>query len=184
MVDSAWLTKRGYSRSLQTQYVAGGWLEQPTRGVYRRPRGALSWQQAIISLQTILASSPIAVGGRTALELQGFAHYLPQQVKEVHLYGPKQPPSWLFKLPLDVRFVFHNSRALFTTDAVTNAGGDQSWDLAKGEAVRGANPGEGLVVQSWGQWDWLILSAPERALFELLNRVAGAQKAFIRSTSF
>ena len=67
LVDSAWLTKRGYSRSLQTQYVAGGWLEQPTRGVYRRPRGALSWQQAIISLQTILSSSPIVVGGRMIL---------------------------------------------------------------------------------------------------------------------
>ena len=108
----------------------------------------------------------------TAAPKQGSAHYLAQQVKEVHLYGPKQPPSWLFKLPLDVRFVFHNSRALFATDAVTNAGGGQSWDLAKGEAVRGANPREGFVVQSWGQWDWpLILSAPEHALFELLDEL-------------
>jgi len=41
---------------------------------------------------------PLLVGGRTALELQGYAHYLTQDLKEVHLYGPKPPPQWLHKL--------------------------------------------------------------------------------------
>ncbi|WP_321576404.1 AbiEi antitoxin N-terminal domain-containing protein [Bradyrhizobium barranii] len=81
MVDAAWLEKHGYSTGLRSQYVAAGWLDQPTRGVYRRPRGELSWQQAIISLQTILNASPVIVGGRTALDLQGFAHYLPRKQK-------------------------------------------------------------------------------------------------------
>src|SRR5271163_3694017 len=81
LVDGAWLTRHGYSRSLQTQYVGAGWLEQPARGVYRRPRGALSWQQAVISLQTIIGTNPLVVGGRTALELQGFAHYLSRTLK-------------------------------------------------------------------------------------------------------
>ena len=40
----------------------------------------------------------MTVGGRTALELQGYAHYLSQQLKEVHLYGVKRPPGWLIKL--------------------------------------------------------------------------------------
>ena len=171
LVDAAWLTKRGYSRSLQNQYVAAGWLEQPMRGVYRRPRGKLGWQQAVISLQTILGGNPVIVGGRTALELQGYAHYLAQRVKEVHLYGPKPPPGWLFKLPLDVRFVAHNCRALFTTDPVSSSSGDFGRTSGKGE-VQSANFGDTFIVQPWGQWDWpLTLSTPERALFELLNEL-------------
>ncbi|UWU78307.1 AbiEi antitoxin N-terminal domain-containing protein [Bradyrhizobium huanghuaihaiense] len=45
-------------------YVSAGWLKQPTRGVYRRPRGALSWQQGVISLQTILSYPLLVYGAR------------------------------------------------------------------------------------------------------------------------
>src|SRR5712691_5218558 len=79
LVDAAWLTAHGYATPLRSHYVATGRLEQPTRRVYRRPRGTLGWQQTVISLQTLLAF-PVAVGGRTALELQGYAHYLPQAI--------------------------------------------------------------------------------------------------------
>ncbi len=82
LVDAAWLSKHGYSTSLRRQYVTAGWLEQPTRQVYRRQRGSLNWQQAVISLQKLLDQNLI-VGGRTALELQGFAHYFIQETKEV-----------------------------------------------------------------------------------------------------
>jgi hypothetical protein len=37
----------------------------------------VSWQQAVISLQTLLAQNLI-VGGKTAPELHGLAHYLQQ----------------------------------------------------------------------------------------------------------
>lgn len=172
LVDLSWLNHRGYSRSLQNQYVHSGWLEQPTRGVYRRPRGSLSWQQAVISLQTILGGSPLFIGGRTALDLQGYAHYLSRNVSEIHLYGPKPPPSWLFKLPLDVRFVAHNSQALFKSEPVDTTDGSVKWDVSKGQAIQGAKLGDSLTSQPWGQWDWpLILSTPERALLELLNEL-------------
>src|SRR5450631_706212 len=85
VVDAAWLTRHGYSTSLRSQYVTAGWLEQPARGVYRRTRGSLTWQQVVISLQAMLGQ-PLIVGGRTALELHGFAHYLPRETTEVHLY--------------------------------------------------------------------------------------------------
>ena len=78
LVDAAWLGKKGYSTSLRSQYVAGGWLKQPARQVYWRPRGPLRWQEAVVSLQTLLGY-PLTVGGRTALELQGYAHYLAHQ---------------------------------------------------------------------------------------------------------
>lgn len=53
LVDSTWLEQQGYSRALRHQYVAAGWLEQSGRGVFRRPRGQLSWEQVVISLQTL-----------------------------------------------------------------------------------------------------------------------------------
>ena len=38
LIDAAWLKAHGYSPQLQHQYVKSGWLEQPARGVFRRPR--------------------------------------------------------------------------------------------------------------------------------------------------
>lgn len=172
LVDAAWLEARGIASNLRAYYVKSGWLDQPTRGVYRRPRGALSWQQAVISLQTLLAQSLI-VGGKTALELQGFAHYLSPDIREVHLYGPDRPPTWLGKLSLSQRFVYHNSATLFRDDPVTRGLGSLAWDIDQG---RGRDltrfQGSDLTTLGWGQWDWpLTLSTPERAYLELLDEL-------------
>ena len=172
LVDTTWFNDRGYSRQLLNHYVTAGWLEQPTRGVYRRPRGSISWQQAVISLQTLLAY-PLIVGGRTALELQGYAHYLPRTATEVHLYGPKPPPNWLYKLPVDVRFIYHNDRRLFR-DGQVRARQMTSPSLAvvTDKAAASERGDAGFVVQPWGQWDWpLTLSTPERAVLELLDEL-------------
>src|ERR1700722_100233 len=83
-VDAQRRTRHGYSIGLRSQYVAAGWLDHPARGVYRRRRGSLTWQQVVVSLQTLLGRT-LVVGGRTALELQGYAHYLPYAQTEVHL---------------------------------------------------------------------------------------------------
>lgn len=169
LADSTWLKKHGFSRQLQNHYVSAGWLEQPARGVYRRPRQSLTWQQAVISLQTILLRRPLFVGGRTALELQGYAHYLAQKNREVHLFGPKAPPGWLHKLPMDVRFVYHNSRKLFRNDPVTFGLGSLNWDVAKNKSSN-----DDWTQQPWGQWDWpLTLSTPERAILETLDELPG-----------
>jgi len=64
-----------------------------------------------------LLDLPLAVGGRTALEQLGYAHYLSAELQEVHLYGPKRVPTWLVDLPLDVKFRWHNSLRLFPGDA-------------------------------------------------------------------
>lgn len=161
LVDAAWLSQHGYSTSLRSHYVSAGWLAQPTRQVYRRTRGSLNWQQVVISLQMLLKQN-LTVGGRTALELQGFAHYLTHQTSEVHLYGPKHPPAWLKKLPLDVPFVYHNSQRIFRTAQQATAEVDSL-------------PAD-LVAQPWGQWGWkLILSSPERALLELLDELPGRE---------
>jgi len=176
VADSAWLERHGYSRSLRQKYVAHGWLDQMARGVYRRPvpkppanagHKALRWQPVVISLQTLL-DCPFAVGGRTALELQGFAHYLSSSghQREVHLYGPGKPPGWVFKLELDNPFVFHNAEKLFKVETGRprrkKSESDSGSDLLTSSYIR----------QPWGQWEWpLTMSSPERAILELLDEV-------------
>ena len=76
--------RHGYYRSQRSQYVSAGWLEQPARSVFCRPRGVVNWEQVVVSLQTLL-EFPVSVGGRSTLELQVYAHYLPQTQKSIHL---------------------------------------------------------------------------------------------------
>jgi hypothetical protein len=168
LVDAGWLQRHGYHSNLRSKYVAHGWLNQVSRGVYRRPASKLTpthdlgWQQVVVSLQTVM-ERPYTVGGRTALELQGFAHYLSNGPREIHLYGPKTAPGWLTKLQLDRPLVFHNADKLFTQQQHTNANGS-----FKGSEVAQAS----VVQQPLGQWGWSVtMSSPERAILELLDEV-------------
>ena len=182
VVDAAWLERRGYSSALRSKYAARGWLDQVARGVYRRPSAQLSaptaneglrWQYVVISLQTIL-ERPVIVGGRTALELQGFAHYLSVSgSREVHLYGDEPLPTWVSKLKLDTKFVFHNAKKLFQREPIASVLNQTDVSLqkkhvpARTDSLRG-----GFVRQAWGHWNWpLTMSSPERAILELLDEV-------------
>lgn len=164
LVDANWLEQRGYSRSLRSQYVAAGWLEQPARGVFRRPRGHLSWEQVVISLQTLL-QLPVSVGGRTALEVLGYAHYLRQSQRVVHLYTDAKLPGWISKLP-GPRFVSHNRGRFLPPSAPPSL----NLDSNPTESER-TLPGAFRVIP-WGQWNWpLVVSTPERAILELIDEL-------------
>ena len=170
VADAAWLEKNGYSGALRKKYVMHGWLDLVARGVYRRPTPALApdaekglpWESVVISLQTLLKAHFVA-GGRTALELQGFAHYLsaaPQ--REVHLYGTDRRPGWVLKLHLESAFVFHNAKRLFSNDVVLDV------DSAADDPLLRSS----YIQQRWGKWDWpLVTSSAERAILELLDEV-------------
>lgn len=177
VVDSAWLQGRGYSSALRSKYAARGWLEQVARGVYRRPpaplpKEGLRWQNVAISLQMVL-ECPVIVGGRTALELQGFAHYLSVAgQREVHLYGDAPLPTWVGKLKLDTKFVFHNAKKLFRNEPIASSLGGHNAPTQTDERSGAASIGSGLMRQTWGQWNWpFTMSAPERAILELLDEV-------------
>jgi hypothetical protein len=178
LVDADWLQRHGYSSPLRSKYVAHGWLDQVARSVYRRPPAKLSspdegenlqWQHVVISLQTLL-DRPATVGGRTALELQGFAHYLtPAGPREIHLYGAEEPPSWASKLKLDARLVFHNAEKLFKDRAIPHAKHSPN---VRTDTPTSPALGRGFITQPWGHWEWpLIMSSPERAILELLDEV-------------
>jgi hypothetical protein len=166
LADSVWFERNGYSRALRHQYVKAGWLEQTARGVFRRPQGQVSWEQVVIALQTLMAY-PLSVGGRSALELQGHAHYLPQTQKNIHLYSDQKIPSWLHKLPLPETFITHNRQRLFSTLVSFNEPLSLETPLNEGAIL----PGE-LRVLHWGQWRWpMVVSCSERAYLELLDEL-------------
>lgn len=162
LVDAAWLERHGYSSSLRSQYVKAGWLNQPAPRVYRRSHGDLTWQQAVTSLQAFM-DYPLTVGGRTALEELGFAHYLGEQ-RDVHLYGPTRPPGWLAALPLNVTFRWHNSARLF--DAVQ----EKSTFEPVAKESPSLLPGGFMASGATMQWP-LRLSSAERAILEWLDEL-------------
>ena len=158
-MDARWLERHGISRGLRKKYVTNGWLDRIERSVYRRPVARVSesgqtvglrWQNVVISLQTLLGYD-FVIGGRTALELQGFSHYLSAAgPKEIHLYGHTPPPGWLSKLRLDARFVWHNAGRLFQS----------------------AGESGGLAGGLWTEREWpLVMSSPELAVLELLDEL-------------
>lgn len=165
-MDAAWLRRHGYTTNLLSKYVASGWLEQLVRRVYIRPRGPLAWQQIVISLQTLLRQDLI-VAGRTALELQGYAHYLQQKQTMVMLSGPRKPPTWLKDVPAGVRFLYRNDARLFENQHASAAP-----HCLDAKSLGDTKRPDSLVGQPWGQWNWpLLMSGPERALLELLNEL-------------
>lgn len=116
LLPTRWLTSHGYADNLLPKYVAGGWLASAGRGVYCRTGAEPTWGEAVHALQHLLGL-PLHVGGLSALDLAGFAHFLRPGGKPVFVYGPKRPPPWaagvvpdhplmwradrLFQFPLD-----------------------------------------------------------------------------------
>jgi len=165
LAEAAWLERHGYSRSLRSQYVSANWLEQPARGVFRRPQGLISWEQVVISLQTLMGYGA-NIGGRSALEVQGYAHYLPQSTHVIHLYCNSKMPSWVAKLALQECFIEHNAAKLWRS-IIYRPPLSLSVPTQEGASL----PGE-LRVLHWGHWHWpMVVSTPERAYLELLNEL-------------
>jgi hypothetical protein len=145
------------------------WLLALGRGVYRRPAVSenaepLPWQQLVISLNTLL-QVPVSVGARTALELQGFGHYLAAEgAREAHLYSNKPLPGWVSRLRVDARLVFHSGTRLFKHGAIL-----PSHVFTDAPA---ASSNVGIIQLPWGHSKWTLMSStPERAILELLDEI-------------
>lgn len=171
VADGAYLEEKGYSSSLRSQYVKAGWLQQPARGLYSRPHASLDWLYVVLSLQ-VLMRRPVIVGGRTALELQGRAHYVTANVQTVSLYSQAPVPAWLRKLDLGVVFRTHNSAKLFADDPIARALTEVAVDI-RTRTARSTDPIHGgLAIYPVGHWKWpLLVSTLERAYLELLDEL-------------
>jgi hypothetical protein len=166
LADSAWLQDQGLSRSSIRDYVQRGWLERIAPRVYRRPsqpnKAILRWDVVVLSLQQIM-HKPVHVGGRTAVELSGYAHYVEVDAPHVYLYGSGLP-SWLAKLPVAAKFEIR-SLGLF---ANSNVGVEaRRYDLRSGGTSASSKGAE-----SRNPWEWsLTTSAPERAIMEMMDEL-------------
>jgi len=148
VVNRQWLRTKGYERSTIDYYIRSGKLENVARGVYRRPGPPLKWEHLFYSLQELGYS--LHIGGQSALDLQGFTHYLSLGHKEkpIALYGHDKLPLWINKIQDNVIFT-----------ALAQKGFTKL-------------PENSLTTLPFGHWDWkLKLSSAELALFELLGQV-------------
>jgi Transcriptional regulator, AbiEi antitoxin N-terminal domain/Transcriptional regulator, AbiEi antitoxin, Type IV TA system len=167
LADSTWLQVQGLSRSSIRDYVDRGWLERIGPRVYRQPsqltKASLRWDVVVLSLQQIMRK-PLHVGGRTAVELSGYAHYLEAgESPRVYLYGSGLP-SWLAKLPTSAQFETRSSGLFANSNTGVEA---RCYDPRSGEAS-----GSPKDAESRSPWEWsLTMSVPERAILEMIDEL-------------
>jgi hypothetical protein len=91
----SWLLQQGYSYELQQCYRKGGWLKSLGKGAMLKSGDPLVLAGALSALQNV-ENMNIHVGGRSALELQGLAHYLQINSYETTLFvnGRAKLPLW------------------------------------------------------------------------------------------
>jgi hypothetical protein len=138
----------GISADLAVHYVRAGWLSRLARGVYCRPSDKLTLDASLVLLQRHLKG--LHVGGKSALDWYGVRHYLSQQ-PVLHLYGwvAARLPDWFTqRFPAE----YHRKR-LF--DELP----DKPLHIGPFEKREGAPQ----------------VSAPERALLEMLSEVGVRQ---------
>lgn len=180
LASAAWLDEHGYYRQLLSQYVAGGWLESPARGVYRRPGPPLKWQHVVTSL-LLTERLPLHIGGATALEHAGYGHYASMRGPEaIRLFGPVTLPAWARALPLSEKIVVR-SAATFGPPALSCVWlRDGSILDGQEQAVSEARLAQsGLRVEKWGESDWpLVYASEERAILEMLQDVPGSESVY------
>jgi len=161
LVDTPTLERHGVTRMLAHKYIDSGWLEPVVRGLYRRPDVDVAgedWQLVVRSLQHVMNYSSV-VGGRTALEAEGFAHYLRMGREQVvHLYGDAHP-TWLKRLDNAERFRLHSAKL---------------FDLSAHEETTKVDTPVGP----------LVCSTPERAILELLDALPRHESVHIVDTAF
>ncbi len=147
-MDSALLSTLGISADLAVHYVRAGWLTRLARGVYGKPNDPLALHPSLLLLQHKLKG--LHVGGKSALDWYGVRHYVSQR-PNLHLYGwaAAKLPAWFTgRFPAE----YHRKR-LFDEepDALLHVGPFEK---------RGDAP---------------LVSAPERALLEVLSEVGVRQ---------
>lgn len=139
-----WLSGHGLDARSQHAYMKSGWLARITKGVYML-RGASPSLMAIISSYNTQLDKHCIVGAFTALQLRGYAHYLPMGKPKAYLFTNRENklPSWMVNGDWDMSVKYMTTSFL-------------------GEDLLGV---ESMTVE---QYD-LLVSSPERAILECLN---------------
>lgn len=147
-LTSADLAAQGVSADLAVHYVRSGWLTRLMRGVFCRPNDTLALYPSLLLLQRKFDG--LHVGGKSALDWHGVRQYVSQN-PVLNLYGwvAARLPSWFTqRFPAE----YHRKRLFDERD-------DALLHVGAFEKRSGAPQ----------------VSAPERALLELLSDVGVRQ---------
>lgn len=150
-VSRRWLLAQGVTVSRLDNAVKSGKLTALTTGLYVRPDFPVDWKGVVFALQR--ERPGMVLGGVTALELQGRGHYV-ALAKQKHLmaFAPYPAPPWLKRLPVSLQVDWFGTARLWKDEV----------DVAQ------------LATQPYEWRDGLsplLVSAPERALLEVLSLV-------------
>jgi len=159
LLTRSWLIEQGFSTHAVDNLVKSEQIATVAPGVYTKWDSKPTWEGLVYFLQQN-AGLNLTVGGLSALELQGLAHYLPLgALRKIHLYGSRHPPAWISKVVPGAEFEWHNERKLLGRQATIEP--DQPDPLK-----------QFTRIHTWKEETaGIILSSPERAILELLMDV-------------
>lgn len=106
------LTKNHISRQLVTSYLNSSWLKRIGQGAFIRIDDKIDWMGGVYAIQRQL-HLPIYVAGKTALQLQGYAHFVPLGSNyPVWLFGEPENklPAWFKKYSWDVAIHYKTTK--------------------------------------------------------------------------
>jgi len=93
-----YLSRLGYYHDLIKIYKRNGWLESIGTGAYKLPNDPVDLFGGIYALQQQL-HLPVHIGGRSALTIKGYGHYVRVAGETFFLYAPSgiRLPKWFIK---------------------------------------------------------------------------------------
>jgi hypothetical protein len=105
------LNEIGYPADLLLKYVKSGWLESLGYGAYKLSGDRVDWYGALAALQEQKKLN-IHPGGKTALILKGYAHYLGTLLNHVDLFGSKADklPKWFIDYKWDASIMYMQTK--------------------------------------------------------------------------
>lgn len=108
VATQAWLHQHGVGSSLARKYQQSGWLERVGHGAWQRCGDRVDWLGAVFALQQ---EAPLRFwpGGQTALDLQGYGHYLALGGEAVSLCAAPGVtlPTWFAQHDWGIPIHFH-----------------------------------------------------------------------------
>lgn len=153
--SSSWLKERGYGPDLLSGYKKRGWVTSLGRGAYVRFDEEPTWEGGIYALQQQL-ELPVHIGGFTALQLQGYGHFVSPRLTTCHLYASRKLklPKWFRSYDWKLEMIFHISTMFEALDAGVK------------EMTRNQIP--------------VKIASPEQAILEMLSHV-NSEATFIHA---
>ncbi|MBU4484440.1 type IV toxin-antitoxin system AbiEi family antitoxin [bacterium] len=157
---SSWLEERGIYRQLLDTYQKSNWTERVGYGAFVRAGDTVDWTGALYAMQYQL-NLPIHVGGKTALEVSGYAQNIPLgEGRSIFFFGStgQRLPKWFDKHNWKVNILYTTTKLFQSHQKI------------------------GLTTIPIGDYH-ITLSSPERAIMEALYFVRES-KSFEEAASF